>query len=292
MSLNPTNVFFDHQKSPFNFDILPLQNIFQRTDLTHDPTQLHKVDFYILLIITSGEGKHTIDFKEYPYTKGSVLTVRMDQIHHFHKSKAKGYLLIFTEEYLLSYIEEYSAKKIASLFNELLFDQHTSLSEDELSITMGLVNHLLEEFERETDEHTPGIIRNYLQVIVSKIYRVRNRQASVRFEHKYSDLLLNFQSLVEDNWSKNKSVQYYADQLNVTTRTLNNMTHVLLGKSAKKVIDSIVILRIKRLLINTPQSIKEIAYLSGFDETTNFFKYFRRYTDLTPEAFRAIHVKS
>ena len=60
----------------------------------------------------------------------------------------------------------------------------------------------------------------------------------------------------------------------------------LVNKSEKAFVDEISTKQIKRLLINTKLSIKEIAYQSGFEETTNFYKYFKRQTQVTPEQFR------
>jgi len=65
-------------------------------------------------------------------------------------------------------------------------------------------------------------------------------------------------------------VSYYAIKMSVSTRTLNNITQSVIGKSAKSFIDEIVILQIKRLLINSSLSFTEIAYQSGFDDPTNF----------------------
>ncbi len=48
-------------------------------------------------------------------------------------------------------------------------------------------------------------------------------------------------------------------------------------------------MQIKRLLISTDHSIKEIAYISGFSDPTNFFKYFKKFAGSSPEVFRQAH---
>lgn len=283
-----TRIDFDRNKGPaIDFDILTLDNIQKRRDLDHNPLDPHKVSFYVLLVITSGKGKHTIDFKEYNYSEGSVLTIRKDQVHNFHYTKAGGYVLLFTEEYVLSYLERPSAEKIRELFNELFYNQHTRLSASELQALLVIINQMQEEFSQHLDQHTSGIIRNLLQILVSKIHRTRSKSLDSKFDHKYTSQFMELQQLVEKNCHQFRSVQYYADQLNVTTRTLNNITQKMVNKSCKTFIDETLVLQIKRLLINTRWSIKEIAYKSGFEEPTNLFKYFRRFTAQTPESFRA-----
>lgn len=287
---NFTDITFDRTKGhSLDFDIFPLENILQRTDLNHDPRKAHRVHFYVLILVTSGFGKHTIDFEEYEYAKGSVLTIRKNQIHNFHNGNVKGLILLFTEEYVLSYLEKTSADKIVALFNELLFNQHTKLHDDELISILTLCDQIKEEFIQPIDDHTSGIIRNFLQVLVSKIYRVRSLAPDAAPDHKYTPQFLHFQNLIELHCHKFRSVQYYADKLNVTTRTLNNITHKIIDKPAKKLIDEITILQIKRLLINTNLSVKQIAYSSGFDEPTNLFKFFKRYSGQTPESFRKMN---
>lgn len=292
MSSPLTDIRFDHSKRPdLDFDIVTLEDIFQRPNMSHDPTQSHRVHFYVMILVTEGEGQHTIDFKTYPYSKGSIVTIRKDQIHNFHQSDAKGYMLLFTEEYVLSYLESKSAQKINELFNELLFDQHTRLSKKELEEILVLVQHIQQEFNIPSDNHTSGIIRNFLQILTSKMHRIRSKSSHATLNHRYTTSFLQFQQLVEQNCQQNRSVNFYADKLNITSRTLNNITQSVAGKSAKKHVDDTLILQIKRLLINTELSIKEIAYQSGFDEPTNLFKYFKRFVHRTPQDFRSQYLK-
>ena len=81
-------------------------------------------------------------------------------------------------------------------------------------------------------------------------------------------------------------VKDYADLMGISTKTLNTVTKSIVHKSAKAFVDEICTKQIKRLLLNTKLSIKEIAYKSGFEETTNFYKYFKRQTHTTPDQFR------
>jgi AraC-like DNA-binding protein len=45
-------------------------------------------------------------------------------------------------------------------------------------------------------------------------------------------------------------------------------------------------LEAKRLLAHTHKSVKEIGFSLGFQEPTNFTKYFRKHTGLSPVEFR------
>ena len=100
---------------------------------------------------------------------------------------------------------------------------------------------------------------------------------------------LDFQKLVEEDCFKSRKVQYYADKMNVSAKTLNNFVKDVVNISTKSFIDEITIMQINRLLISTDNSVKEIAYISGFSDPTNFFKYFKKFTNNSPESFRQTH---
>ena len=82
----------------------------------------------------------------------------------------------------------------------------------------------------------------------------------------------------------------YAKELGFSTKKLNMVVQSIVQKPAKVFIDEILMLQIKRLLFNSQLSIKEIAYVSGFDEPSNLFKFFKRYNQSTPESFRQAYL--
>ena len=93
--------------------------------------------------------------------------------------------------------------------------------------------------------------------------------------------------MVENNAAQITKVQEYAFAMGLSSKTLNTVTKSIIHKTAKEFIDEIRTKKIKRILNNTKLSIKEIAYQSGFEETTNFYKHFKRQTQTTPEQFRS-----
>ena len=114
---NPIHIKFQNQQNPnADFDIIQLEELFRRKDLDHSPEKLHLVEFYIIILMESGQGAHTIDFTEFKTQKGTLLTIRKDQIHKFHNIKnVKGTLLLFIDEFLVSYLEKLEALKSLQL---------------------------------------------------------------------------------------------------------------------------------------------------------------------------------
>ncbi len=284
----PKHIPFANQQNPnAELDLVELKELYKRSIPDHNPFSFHIVEFYIVMIITGGNGSHTIDFTKHKCKKGSLLTIRKDQIHKFDsKQNLKGYLLLFTENFLISYLEKLEALKSLRLFNDVLANPKVNLKNNDWLEISGLIERIKNEYFNLNDDYSQGIIRSELQILLSKLYRIKSRDVDIKQSPKYLEDFIRFQDLVEQHVHNTNKVKDYAAKLGLSTKTLNNITGNIINKSAKAFIDDICMKQIKRQLINTAHSIKEIAYYTGFEETTNFYKYFKRHTELTPEQFR------
>ena len=241
----------------------------------------------MIIVIQESEGVHSIDFKKHSYQPGTILTIRKNQIHKFHLNKAvKGDLLLFTDNFLVSYLEKLESLKTLQLFNEMLGNPKIQLTLKELLELNSIIQRINNEYFGIKDNYSQSIIRSELHILITKLFRLKYKNDNTLFDKKYLNDFILFQSLVESNVTNLSKVSDYANLMNVSTKTLNNISRNIINLSAKAFIDDIYITHIKRLLLNSNESIKEIAYLSGFEETPNFYKYFKRHTNITPELFR------
>jgi AraC-like DNA-binding protein len=85
------------------------------------------------------------------------------------------------------------------------------------------------------------------------------------------------------------SVTLLAHRLRVSTSTLARTCKEVLGHSAKEEVDRRVALEAQRLLVHSTSTSVAIGELLGFNEPTNFVKFFRRRVGTTPEVFRQAH---
>lgn len=285
---DPINLKFDNNQKPrAQFDILSIQDILQREHEDHSPFELHTVDFYLIILIEKGTGIHTIDFTEYSYSANSLITIRKNQLHKFHPNDSvKGTVLLFTDLFLISYLEKLEGQKSMQLFNEIVVDAKVQLSKGVMRELSDLIARIKKEYFKVYDEYSLGIIRSELQILIAKLFRVKSRGNGLLENRKYLSRFIEFQELVESNARSFTKVKDYAKMMGLTPKTLSSTTRSIINRTAKQFVDDICTQQIKRLLINTEYSIKEVAIESGFEETTNFYKYFKRQTQITPEQFR------
>ncbi|MCH2032249.1 MAG: helix-turn-helix transcriptional regulator [Tenacibaculum sp.] len=283
--------FKNKKTNNYFFDLVSLKDILDLKPTDHNQYEHHKVSFYIIAIITDNVGKHTINYNEYTYKKGTVFTIRKNNIQKFHSSNASGQFLVFTEDFIIQYAENYETLKLRQLFNEMLGSPKIQLNESEFIETQNLLSQIQNEFYKENDEFAIPIIRSLVQVLILKLFRIKAYSHKTINNRNYYSKFIELQELIEENCFEHKKVNYYAHKIGVTSKTLNNITQNIIEKSTKAFIDEIVILQIKRLLVNSQLSLTEIAYESGFDLPTNFFKYFRKHTGQSPKEFKETQKK-
>lgn len=278
--------FKNSQRYKSDFDLVRLEDVLRLKPKDHNQFEFHRVSFYAILLCTDRYGEYNLNFKDYSLKKGSLFTFRKDNIHKFYRGETKGYLLVFNDNFVLSHTNETEASKTFLLFNEMLASPKLQLNEIEYNEIKTLIDLIKEEYFNRHDDYSVNIVRSYLQVIIIKLFRIKSKDNVVLNNQKYLSRFLEFQALVEKECFSNKKVAYYAQKMGLTTKTLNNITQSIIHKSAKTLINEIVIIHSKRLIINGDESLTEIAFQVGFDDPTNFFKYFKKYSGLSPNEFR------
>ncbi len=96
----------------------------------------------------------------------------------------------------------------------------------------------------------------------------------------------NFMSLLNKHNKRERNVQFYAEELGISTKYLSVVVKKISGKSAAKWIDESVILEAKALLSYSTLSIYEIAQELNFSTQSFFGKYFKHHTGVSPSRFK------
>lgn len=268
------------------FDLIALSDILALKPSDHSQFEHHRLTFFLLMLVEDGSGTHSINFQDYNYEPGTVFAIGPDNIHRFHQSKASGNLLVFTDAFLLQYLSQSSASKIVRLFNEQLASPKQQLSPEHFSRIRSYIDSIRREMRQSRDEFSAEVIRSLLHLITTELLRIKAADNQVFGQTKYLEQFLQFQELVKQHGEVQHRVSFYADKICITPRTLNNITHSIVHKSAKAVIDDILLRKIKRLLLNSHLSVTQIAHETGFIEASHLFKFFKKHTGLSPKKFR------
>lgn len=101
-----------------------------------------------------------------------------------------------------------------------------------------------------------------------------------------SDLYSQFISQVVNYCRTYSDVHFYADQLNVSSRYLAQVTRRISGKTPKNIIDEYIVKEIERELTTTTHTVQEIANSFGFSSQAHLTKFFKKMNGTTPSLYR------
>ena len=101
-----------------------------------------------------------------------------------------------------------------------------------------------------------------------------------------SELYNQFISQVNNFCRTYSDVRFYADQLNVSSRYLAQVTRRISCKTPKAIIDEYIVKEIERELSTTTHTVQEIANTFGFSSQAHLTKFFKKMRGVTPSAFR------
>lgn len=268
----------------FGFELIPIKELFSapRLPADHSPFNAHRLNFYAILIVESGFVNHTVDFQQYQLSAGNALIISKGQTHSFENSNDyEGTLIVFTEEFLMSYLAGSTISQIARLFNYHLSQVQFQCPEENQAFLLGL----RKELSSAMSSSKTNIIACLLAIYLLKLneYNLEHPEISNLLHYKTFE---EFRNRVERKYKISRNAKTYAEELAISYKHLNDISKAFTQKTAKAFIDDYVILEIKRKLCSSSQSIKEISYNIGFDEPSNFLKYFKKLTGFTPLEFR------
>ena len=270
---------------PQEFEIVAIKQLYQTaSEVISAP---HRTAFYHIIWFQKGSTTHLVDFKPVDIQANTMLFLNKDTVHRFDpKGDIDGKILLFTDTFFCKTASDSKFLRSNILFNDLFSVSQIQIQDETLPFA-----HLLQLMETELqnpkDLLQGDILKNLLHNFLLLAERERRKQNFVAVKHGADlDYLILFKDLLEADYQQFRQVGYYAEKLTVTEKRLNQATSAILDKSPKQIIDERVMLEAKRLLAHTNDSVKEIGFDLGFDEPTNFIKYFRKHAQSTPVEFR------
>jgi len=273
-----------------NLDVeaFPFSDILRRS-LPEEVRGTHRYDFHLLVLVTKGTPTQMIDFEPVRCAAGSLLLLRPGQVHSFGADLAwEGWLVLFRSEFVPT-VSDVPADLMPGRMLERM-PAHMVLEVEDYRATRDAIVAIAGDAQGDAPldvAHT--LLRYQLCTLILRLDLLHGQQIASTLRSPSLKRFARFRDQLEANFSGWHQVGFYADALGCTQKSLNRATRDAVGLSAKDVIARRLALEAKRLLAHTDRPIYLIAESLGFDEATNFSKFFRRYAGQAPAEFRAAH---
>lgn len=261
-----------------------------------DARGLERIDFHCLIYLTAGRYAHVVDFETEAMTPGSLLFLQPGQVHRFGDlSGCDGWLLVFKAELLPTRAESLALPGADKSVDELEMGRLGDLPRSHLRLAAATRRAVTEALERMADDaRRPAsrtlnlLLRSQMQSLLMRLWLdAAAFEADDRIEPVVLRRYRRFRAAVERDFMRWHGVAAYAARLGCSEKSLTRAAIEVTDRTAKAVITDRLVLEAKRQLAHTLLPVAVIGDQLGFAEATNFVKFFRRETGLTPGDFRA-----
>ncbi|NAS13888.1 helix-turn-helix domain-containing protein [Poritiphilus flavus] len=252
-----------------------------------------RTNYVAFLIIESGKGHYTIDEHWFELKPMSFYFTLPGHLKSFTiEENWKGYMLTFSLEFLKSNYPGSVEQDFPFLLKETVPVMY--LQDQDYA----RINRLCEVFIQEYNGNSAFKKRILANQLVTFLFQTKelllSHQATISMENRPAEIVKSFQLALNKNLldiTRGKAefiwnVQDYANKLNMHPNYLSSSVKSQTGKTAKQWIDERIISEAKSLLKNTDMSVSEIAYSLTYEDSSNFSRFFKKKTGLTPANYR------
>lgn len=233
---------------------------------------------YKFIWVRSGSVSLKVDHQ--PMTLETNDVISLSHIQHLDFCEVNGeyLMLLFNSNFYCIYGNDHEVSCSGFLFNGSSEIIRFALRDCEYAI----LNEIAEDMEHEfsvRDNLQEEMLRILLKRFIIECTRIARQRLEISPDKEYSfEVVRQFYNLVDEHYKQKKQVQDYAELLNKSPKTLSNIFSICKLPSPLRVIHERVAAEAKRLLLYSDKSIKEIAYILGFDDQATFSRFFKKMT--------------
>ncbi|SRR5258708_2983208 len=251
---------------------------------------LQRLNYYSVILLTAGRGRLNADFAEHEVLGGSLLFFAPYQPFMLQTSEdIRGVVLHFHPDFFCIHQHQKEVACNGVLFNNIY---ETPV----LNVPPGDMNAFLELIEEMKPEVLQaGLAQNELLVSYLKIFLIRASRLKVEqqppperrpADQRKTEIAQHLKDAIETHYRTRHSASDYADLLHVSAKVLARVAKSCFNKTITSLISERIIIEAKRELYMTSKTVKEIAYLLGFEDEFYFSRFFKNNADVSPQLFR------
>lgn len=241
-----------------------------------------------ILICRKGMAMLNVNYKDWELYEGAVITLFPNDVVEL---KVDGNFEAEILKYNPSLLREASLQLEQTVYSSLRKDRCRQDTLVVTNIINGMFGLLKVYFDQSECTCISQLVLCQLKAFFIGFHEYLQRNPQYRPDevksYRVRELFYHFMMLLEKDYKISRDVNYYAAQMNISSKYLTNIVSQVTGHTPKTIIDQYVILQLKMHLKRTTQSIKEMAWEFHFADVSFFCRYFKKHTGLTPQQIRS-----
>ena len=260
-----------------------------------------------ILICRKGKARLNVNYKDWELYEGAVITLfpndvvelKVDGDFKSPQTENGDFKSPQTANNFQAEILKYNPSLLREASLQLEQTVYSSLREDRCrqdtpvvtNIINGMFSLLKVYFDQSECTCISQLVLCQLKAFFIGFHEYLQRNPQYRPDevksYRVRELFNRFMMLLERDYKISRDVNYYAAQMNISSKYLTNIVNQVTGHTPKTIIDQYVILQLKLHLKRSTQSIKEMAWEFHFADVSFFCRYFKKHTGLTPQQIRS-----
>lgn len=241
----------------------------------------HRHEYSEIVWCLDDEGNQSIDFVEYKNKKGRFFTIAPGQIHHSESMGKNVRILTLTPGFIeVNHRSTQLMSTVFAIYGERL--PYLDCREEGTQHLTDTFDMLQQECSREHCDWdlVEALVNCFLRYVLrySMPMTINNEAKDMRISRLIT--------LIEQNYTAEKQCQFYADELALTSKRLNEIVKAEKGKTVTQLIHDRLILEANRSLVFSTKTIKTIAIELGFEDPAYFSRFYKTHMKESPAEFR------
>ncbi|MGE5731899.1 MAG: helix-turn-helix domain-containing protein [Gemmatimonas sp.] len=245
----------------------------------------HSLGFFDVILVTRGKGWFWLDSHRHAVRPGTVFFTTPGQVRRWDTKQLDGVCLFFEDFFIKEFLQD-------DAFLHRLPYFHADPARAALTLAPAAARRVrarLAAMQRELAHYrrdSVDLLRARLYetlIVLARQYAAAHRVDPQRPTHR---VVSRFMELVERDATRRHRIADYAAELAVTPGHLSVLCTQYVGQRAKRLLDSVLASRARRMLLYTDESAARVGASLGFGDPSYFSRFFRRETGQSPKEFR------
>ncbi len=251
--------------------------IFSTEDICNSKKISHSS--FQLILLEKGNGSHLIDEHEFPINNYQLHFIFPNIVHQLN---IVGDYKVFPLNINEDIIDKFSSYMMfpSSFYRE---NPVFNLHKDNFQRLFYELTSIEKALKSNVDFWE--IIYERIRIITLMISKEACRLYMLKNNNSTSELMAKFITLMLSHYKQERGVKFYAKKLFISPNYLNILCKKQFGKTATSIIINEVLLELKRSLMTSDKSIKELAYEFNFQSISSFSSFFKKHTGQSPKSF-------
>lgn len=241
-------------------------------------SSLHGHYYFLITLITRGEGVQTLNGEEIPFSPGQMFILSPAD---FHKNTLKP-----NESYDYCGVKfpyELLDKRLAGLCAINKFPLTQKLSESSFKIAKEIFGRLIEEYENGAERVANQV---YMQTLIEQLVIHALREYDRNQKSVQSAFLNRALGYIYSHFSENVTVRDAAEYMGYTENYFNSIFKNSIGVPFGKYLRELRLTYASNMLKSCDLPITEIAIESGFENSAHFSRSFHEKYGKSPKEYR------